>query len=285
MTVSTLSFLLLTVVATVAQPPDNPTAQYRALLREWSAASGSFRKATTDQQRNESVERQSKYAPKFLDLAEMHRDEPVALLALKQAIQTINSADSAAMNAWEMNESVFPTRSEDKALERALAMVLRDHLKSDKLGPICDRMRYGYRLEYESCLATILDKSPHKEVRAIACLSLAQFLNDHLRMLDLAADRPDLVKRYDTLFGKDFLRDLRQRGRAKLVKRIESLFERAKKFGGKVAEKAKSELYDLRHLAVGKTAPDIVGQDQDGTAFKLSDYRGMVVLLYFWVEF
>ena len=38
----------------------------------------------------------------------------------------------------------------------------------------------------------------------------------------------------------------------------------------------------IRHLAVGKEAPDIDGPDQDGVRFKLSDYRGKVVLLYFW---
>jgi cytochrome oxidase Cu insertion factor (SCO1/SenC/PrrC family) len=35
-------------------------------------------------------------------------------------------------------------------------------------------------------------------------------------------------------------------------------------------------------LKVGKIAPEIVGEDIDGTAFKLSDYRGKVVLLDFW---
>ncbi|MBI2808576.1 MAG: redoxin domain-containing protein [Planctomycetes bacterium] len=31
-------------------------------------------------------------------------------------------------------------------------------------------------------------------------------------------------------------------------------------------------------------AQEIEGQDQDGKHFKLSDYRGKVVLLYFWSE-
>ena len=35
-------------------------------------------------------------------------------------------------------------------------------------------------------------------------------------------------------------------------------------------------------LAVGKPAPEIEGEDIDGMAFKLSDYRGKVVLLDFW---
>lgn len=33
---------------------------------------------------------------------------------------------------------------------------------------------------------------------------------------------------------------------------------------------------------VGKPAPEIDGQDLDGVAFRLSDYRGQVVVLDFW---
>jgi cytochrome oxidase Cu insertion factor (SCO1/SenC/PrrC family) len=35
-------------------------------------------------------------------------------------------------------------------------------------------------------------------------------------------------------------------------------------------------------LEVGNLAPDIEGQDLDGVSFKLSDYRGKVVVLDFW---
>jgi len=35
-------------------------------------------------------------------------------------------------------------------------------------------------------------------------------------------------------------------------------------------------------VAVGQQAPEIAGVDLDGVEFKLSDYRGKVVLLDFW---
>ena len=41
-------------------------------------------------------------------------------------------------------------------------------------------------------------------------------------------------------------------------------------------------LFEIEHLQVGCTAPDIAGVDVEGAAFKLSDYRGKVVLLDFW---
>jgi len=34
--------------------------------------------------------------------------------------------------------------------------------------------------------------------------------------------------------------------------------------------------------AVGQVAPEIEGEDLDGVPFKLSDYRGKVVVLDFW---
>lgn len=37
-----------------------------------------------------------------------------------------------------------------------------------------------------------------------------------------------------------------------------------------------------RGRAVGQLAPDIRGEDIDGKKFKLSDYRGKVVVLDFW---
>ena len=37
-------------------------------------------------------------------------------------------------------------------------------------------------------------------------------------------------------------------------------------------------------LAIGKTVPDIVGEDMDGQTLRLSDYRGKVVVLNFWAS-
>jgi hypothetical protein len=55
-----------------------------------------------------------------------------------------------------------------------------------------------------------------------------------------------------------------------------------KENGGTIGEFAKSELFELRHLRIGKIAPDITGEDLDGIKFKLSEYRGKVVVLDFW---
>lgn len=49
-----------------------------------------------------------------------------------------------------------------------------------------------------------------------------------------------------------------------------------------IAVAASGELYEMQHLQIGMVAPDIEGEDLDGIDFKLSDYRGKVVMLDFW---
>jgi hypothetical protein len=52
--------------------------------------------------------------------------------------------------------------------------------------------------------------------------------------------------------------------------------------GGTYGEWVKNTSYALKNLKIGGTAPEIEGPDLDGVSFKLSDYRGKVVLLDFW---
>jgi thiol-disulfide isomerase/thioredoxin len=51
---------------------------------------------------------------------------------------------------------------------------------------------------------------------------------------------------------------------------------------GPLGKWAKAALFEMRELAVGKTAPEIEGEDLDGKALRLSDHRGKVVVLTFW---
>jgi hypothetical protein len=48
------------------------------------------------------------------------------------------------------------------------------------------------------------------------------------------------------------------------------------------AEFARKTIYAMEHLKIGAVAPDIAANDLDGVGFKLSDYRGKVVMLDFW---
>ena len=288
-----MALVAIGVATAAAQDPPSPTAQYEELLKAYSTAAGSFRAAETDLERKQAVEWTAELPRKFVALADKYRDDPVALLALRQAVQAVNAVDSLTQQAWEMNRESFPEGSSSESADRIVELLLRDHLKSDQLGPVCDRMRFCVRREFERFLNAALETNPHRNVQGLACLALAQLLRNQLYVVDRVAARPEWIARYDTILGKDFVATVGGPGRAAREARKEALFERAAQFDDvinapyteSVAEKAKAELFEIRHLSIGKTAPDIEGQDQDGQPFKLSDYRGKVVLLYFWMEY
>jgi hypothetical protein len=48
------------------------------------------------------------------------------------------------------------------------------------------------------------------------------------------------------------------------------------------ATRARGTLFSLANIVVGKVAPDFETADVDGNAFKLSDYKGKVLLIDFW---
>jgi hypothetical protein len=117
----------------------------------------------------------------------------------------------------------------------------------------------------------LLDKDKRREVQGMACLALGQMLK----------------KRADDVAATD------AKAAEKVSGESEQFFQRAADkyadvkadFRGTVGKVAERELFDLRNLSIGQAAPAVEGEDQDGKKFKLSDYRGKVVLLDFWSEF
>jgi hypothetical protein len=289
------AFLLSIVPSVLAQEPAATTLaqEHAQLLREYRPVSGGLRGATTDLQRKAAIERLASYPRKFIDLAERYPDDPAVLEVLRDAIQALGSTDSGAQIVWETNKSGFPTGCGDDTADRIVALLSNRHLESDGLGPVIDRMRYAYRQQFAKFLRMLIEESPHHEIQGLACLSLAQFLNDRMRALRLIEDRPELAGCYELVFGKDYLPELQQLGSVEFAQSIEALFERAARDFGDVeirgdetvATRAESELYELRRLGIGEVAPDMEGTDQHGAPIKLSDYRGKIVLLYFWSEY
>ena len=51
-----------------------------------------------------------------------------------------------------------------------------------------------------------------------------------------------------------------------------------------LGDMSKGDLFELRHLRLGKVAPEIEAEGIDGKKFKLSDHRGKVVIVVFWAS-
>lgn len=101
-----------------------------------------------------------------------------------------------------------------------------------------------------------MEKSPHAAARAQATFALAEMLHEQNK-----------DKEAEALFEK-----------------VIADKEMAKQphYRGNFGKAAEGYLFEIRHLAIGKEAPEVVGEDIDGHPLRLSDYRGKVVVLDFW---
>lgn len=115
----------------------------------------------------------------------------------------------------------------------------------------------GQSIGQDKCTALlekILAQSPHDAVRAAVLVTQAS------SVMEGGKASPDELKA----------------ARAKL--------ERVQKEFGKTryAAQAAGMIFEAEHLQIGMEAPDFEAVDQDGKAWKLSDYRGKVVVVDFW---
>ena len=101
-------------------------------------------------------------------------------------------------------------------------------------------------------------KSPHDEVKGLAMFGLAQALGQS------GNGSPEVTRLYKSVMENEAYAAIETRS------------------GMTIGEAAKTALFEIENLSVGKVAPDIIAKDLDGVEFKLSDYRGKVVFLDFW---
>ena len=193
---------------------------------------------------------QTDSAAKALELAKKDPKSEVAADALAWAIQGL--------------------RGKPDAVKEAVGLLKEHHLDSPKIRAAVDAIQYAGLPEelVTDFLTAVAEKNPDKATKATTLMALGETYKNK------AEPRGGQVP-------KDA---------AGWTKKAEETFERvAKEFGdvtsyGKTtfADQANGELFEMRNLVIGKVAPDIEGEDLDGVKFKLSDYRGKVVVIDFW---
>jgi hypothetical protein len=109
-------------------------------------------------------------------------------------------------------------------------------------------------------LRTLIGKTKDQELLGQANLALGQHL----------------AKRYEQAYRKKYA------DAAKIAKEAETVLEQTGKDFAALSAQVKDALFHLTKLAIGRTAMEIEAEDLDGKQFKLSDYRGKVVVIDFW---
>jgi hypothetical protein len=129
--------------------PAKPAEQYAALVKELTEAAHANWKAATDEERKQAAGRVEPLPLRLLELTEKNPKETWTLDALTHVI---------TQEYWLDNYRSHPGCGKDSRQARAIAILLRDHIRSDKLGETCKRVQFGFRRECETFLRTVLEK-------------------------------------------------------------------------------------------------------------------------------
>jgi thiol-disulfide isomerase/thioredoxin len=182
-------------------------------------------------------------------------------------------------------------------LYRAAYDMLAEHyLDSDAILRICgfawlDTVKSPHP---EAFLRTAVERSKNLNVRAICCLSLGRHQQDLAKLVRDVNDpvRGEILGKNLERYGPALIQRLRALDPEHLDREATKFLERTiKDFGGhqpmgkasvRLGERAAGELFQMRHLSIGRTPPDIEGEDIDGKPMRLSEFRGKVVVLSFW---
>jgi len=229
-------------IAVEKQGDEDLKEQVAKLIKDYNQTTAEIMAAGRDLDRTELAELRKKL-PKIEDLAPQLMD--------------LVKSDPSSEAAWDAYMFIARTARSGKWFDQAAEAITTYFIDSEKLVDFLPALGSGTPAATQM-LENILEGSPHKIVKGRGTYMLASALGRR--------NDPELEGRVIELYESimENYADL-EMGRDRTL--------------GDVVE---GQLFALKNLKIGKVAPDIEGHDLDEVEFKLSDYRGKVVVLDFW---
>lgn len=246
-----IALLATVLVSSVGAQNDDVAEQFKALNDEYNTAYSKLvaeYRAEQDQEKKQAIVSEglptltADYVGKFQEFAKE------------------NAGTGAAAEALAMICQLAPRTPETRELaDKAKQALLEDYSNTAEFATVI----YLFASD-DDTLATLATESESRDVRGAA----AFFQMEKAKGRSLTEQNVDTVKpmmeKLTSEYGDVHL--LYPGGRDR----------------GAISDLVENELFAFENLRIGKVAPDIEGEDVDGVEFKLSDYRGKVVVIDFW---
>jgi hypothetical protein len=200
----------------------------------------------------EFVDMRISYGTRLLELARKRPKDPAALIALKSVLTNMNFTQGHS---------------------EALKMMTENHAERAGIGEWALRTVYRRDSASRKFAEEILHRNKNREDQAKALYALA--LGHRQKAIEEGEAEEERAK------AKAAAEILLERLRSEYA---DIKLQEGGAPLGKIAEGELAGLKNLLKLVVGKEALEIDGVDLEGKVFKLSDYRGKVVLLDFWAH-
>jgi hypothetical protein len=257
---------------------DTPQGKFDAIVAEREKAIRQVQRALNDAQTREAQQAviesfagDTPFARQVLDLVDSVPDDSVVVPALAWVLQSSGKG--------ELEEY------KDQAVDKLIAA----HLNDPRMRESIEGLDASLSLSAQRLLAALAEKSDDLPTRIQAKMGLAMAWKRRAEIaMQVQKFSDDQLASVKSGLGEAVTESLLKDDTAVLNKRTEEALDAIVAMADgvegmeSIIESVTSQLFALRNLAIGATAPEIEGRDIDGNELKLSDFRGRVVVLDFW---
>lgn len=254
--------------ATDQTTDDEVAEQVSAVTTEHAEAMKTFRKwyaSASDEEKQNDFESQypkaDEYGEKLFKIAKENPQAPSAVDALVWVASNARGTDIA---------------------KDAVAILLDKHTNNDAIAAVVPMMAYEVGEQVEKQLRGLASDATNERVKGTATLTLANYLKRVPEMKETVAGNPQMAEYFSDHLTYIEGFEPKEGEVVQLYSTVIDKYSQVSSRGGTLGESASAALFEMQRLQVGMEAPDIEGADLDGVDFKLTDYRGKVVLLDFW---
>jgi hypothetical protein len=297
------------------KPKGDPAKEFAKLDKDFKDAQQAFfkayREAKTNEERQQAIkDKQPKvndYADRFSKLAETYPNSPEATQALGWLVANARGTEAGNKALEKLKEklaSIDDLDLLDQILKHVpgfavgdLVVKISDKVKKNLDHPkassilmwVCSATLYGgggpLGKLYDTTVDLVMEKFPDRQELAPLADWLPidqnpEWAEKHLRTL--MEKNPSEEVKTKAKFGLATVLQNKDEASQPEAEKIFQAFADGTMKGPDLANQAKEHMSEMKVRGIGKPAPEIAGNDLDDKEFKLSDYKGKVVLIDFW---
>ncbi len=178
----------------------------------------------------------------------------VAYMVVEKVKKNLDHPQAVPLLMWVCSGALYGGGTPlGKLYDSTVDLLMERFPERKELAPLADWLPIDQNPEWaEKHIRRLLEKNASEDVKTKAKFGLAKILQNKDEESQPEAEKIFQSFADGTLKGFDF------------------------------ANQAKNQLSEMKIRGIGKPVPEIAGSDLDDKEFKLSDYKGKVVLIDFW---
>lgn len=217
---------------------------------------------------------------------QLQKDGQAELAAISGNILNVaKCGDEDSETSLEAIKWILSNSSEAELHKSAGQLLIEYHMENEELPEVLSLIRLPTQTG-QDLFETVIEKSQDRNLRGKLSMGLLDYIAQAMQMAPALAGNEQIAKMYPDVAS--YLTSVSNMNEEAMLEKMKKLSEDygdveigESNIGEMIARKIK--VIEVRNrVKVGKVAPEIEGPDVDGENFKLSDYRGKVVMLDFW---